>query len=66
MVASMIGVTPAEIAVGLGLGLVVAGFGGSRESTTVKGKVMCLTAVIAGIGLLAILMILKPDSGWKS
>ncbi len=56
----MIGVTPAEIALGLGLGLVVGGFGASWESTTVKGKVVCLTLVIAGIGLLAILMVLKP------
>ena len=56
----MIGVTPAEIALRLGLGLVVGGFGASWESTTVKGKVVCLTLVIAGIGLLAILMVLKP------
>ncbi len=56
----MIGVSPVEIALGLGLGLVVGGFGASWESTTVKGKVICLTLVIAGIGLLATLMILKP------
>ena len=62
----MIGMTPAEIALGLGLGLVVAGFGASWESTTVKGKVICLTVVIAGIVLLAGLMILKLDAGWKS
>lgn len=60
----MIGVTPAEIALGLGLGLVVGGFGASWESTTVKGKVVCLTLVIAGIGLLAILMALKPGAEW--
>ena len=62
----MIGMTPVEIALGLGLGLVVAAFGASWESTTVKGKVICLTVVIAGIVLLAGLMILKLDAGWKS
>ena len=59
----MIGMTSAEIALGLGLGLVVAGFDASWEGATVKGKVICLTVVIAGIVLLAGLMILKLDAG---
>ncbi len=59
----MIDLSPTEIALGLGLGLVVGGFGASWESTTVKGKVICLTLVIAGIGLLAFLLVLKPGMG---
>ncbi len=62
----MIDLSPTEIALGLGLGLVVGGFGASWESTTVKGKVICLTLVIAGIGLLAFLLVLKPGAGLKS
>lgn len=61
----MIGVTPAEIAFGLGLGLMIGGFGASWESTSVKGKVISLTLVISGIALLVILMVLKPGADWK-
>ncbi len=63
---TMIDLSPTEIALGLGLGLVVGGFGASWESTTVKGKVICLTLVIAGIGLLAFLLVLKPGAGLKT